>query len=134
MAGRSLSAMTSEVAQRRTSVSVFHRRDVEVGCFDVRDRQQRERRQLRQVDGLEIAAARATHFYTAILALLVRGGGDERLASLVAVDAPVLIQLPPAGAERAAQRAVSADDFRERRPRSARGAVTAIPFVQRGAQ
>src|SRR5439155_15716863 len=79
-------------------------------------------------------AAGAAHFDTAVLPLLVRRGGDEGVAALGAVDARIARQLPRAGTERAAQRATAAGHFRQRRPRAARRAVTAVPGLERRRQ
>src|SRR5215471_20146529 len=129
---RPLAMSCSEVPQSGTSVPVLHRGDVEIGGFDIRNRQQRKERQLGQVGGLEVAAARGADFDPAVLARVVGRGGDELLAALAAVDARVLIQLPRAGAERAPERPVTADHFGQRRPRAARGAVAVVPLVERG--
>ncbi len=48
-----------ELLQGGPCVTVFHRGHIEIRGFDVRDRQQRKRRQFRNVDRLQIAAARS---------------------------------------------------------------------------
>src|SRR5438067_8903366 len=90
-----------EVFQRGSGVPVFHRGHVEVRAFDVRDRQQRKRRELGQIQRLEVSAAAAAHLDAPILPLLVGRRRDERLAAVPAVNARVYRQLPGGGTERA---------------------------------
>src|SRR5262249_57152296 len=83
---------------------------------------------------LEITAARAAHLEPAIFAFRIRRGGHELLAALFAIDARVGRELPRAGAERAAERAMATHDFRERRPRSAGRTIPTVPGVERQLQ
>ena len=113
---------------------MVHGRQIQIRRLDIRDRQQRKRRERRNVDRLQVAAARAARFDPPILALLIGRRRDELIASIVAVDAGVGGQLPGARAERTAERPMTADDFGEGRPGSARGTVSAVPRGQRADQ
>src|SRR5215213_9047912 len=88
-----------EFFQSRSRVAMFHRRDVEIRGLDVRDREERKRRELGEIDRLQVAAATGTDFDAPILPLGVRRGGDETFAAVLAVDARVRVQLPRARTE-----------------------------------
>src|SRR6185295_4392433 len=106
------------------------RGDVEVGGLDVRDREQRKRREFRHIERLEISAAALAHFDAAVDALRVRRGGGKRFAAFTAVDARKSGRLPAGGAEGTAERAMAGGHLGHGGPRAASRTVSAIPAVE----
>src|SRR6202158_5875143 len=119
-----------EILECRTCVAAFYCGQIQLQRLQVGDRDQREGRQRRHVDGFQIRPAPGTELEPPVRAPFNWRGRHELLAFLAAMHARTGRQLPRERAERAPQHAMTRGHLCEGRPRSARRTVAALPFCQ----